>query len=99
MRDAAKRSMSASGPQPIASPKTRHSQSRPSVPVRTPSNSARLSPTKLQRAHRKFLRAFPGGFRDESYIDWERAYKWNAHLQWEDALAERGFRALINESR
>lgn len=34
------------------------------------------------RCRRKFLRFFPGGFRDETYIDWERGYKWAAHEQW-----------------
>lgn len=31
------------------------------------------------RCRRKFLRFFPAGFRDETYIDWERGYKWTAH--------------------
>ena len=34
------------------------------------------------RCRRKFLRFFPGGFQDETYIDWERGYKWKAHQQW-----------------
>ena len=33
---------------------------------------------------RKFLKFFPGGFRDEKYIAWERDYKWNAHTKWEE---------------
>jgi hypothetical protein len=52
-----------------------------------------------KRARRKFLRAFPGGFRDETYVDWERAYKWSAHLQWREALDETAFRALLAEGR
>ena len=52
----------------------------------------------IAKARRKFLRAFPGGFRDETYIDWERDYKWRAHLRWQDNLGEAGFRRLI-ESR
>ena len=51
----------------------------------------------IVRARRKFLRAFPGGFRDETYIDWERDYKWNAHLRWQDNLSESRFRRLISE--
>jgi len=35
----------------------------------------------IARAKRKFLRTFPDGFRDETYLDWERNYKWNAHLR------------------
>ncbi len=42
------------------------------------------------------MRAFPGGFRDETYIDWERDYKWRAHLRWQDNLSEVGFRRLID---
>ena len=49
----------------------------------------------LERAKRKFLRAFPGGFRDETYIDWERAYKWNAHCRWQELLSETTFRGLL----
>src|SRR5918911_4934231 len=47
------------------------------------------------RCRRKFLRLFPGGFRDETYINWERDYKWAAHLQWEEALAEHEFSKLL----
>ncbi len=36
-----------------------------------------------RKCRAKFLRFFPEGFRDETYIDWERGYKWNAHEQWE----------------
>jgi hypothetical protein len=41
------------------------------------------------------VRAFPGGFRDETYLDWERHYKWRAHLRWEEELNEASFRRLI----
>ena len=47
------------------------------------------------RCRRKFLRIFPGGFRDETYVDWERDYKWQAHLRWEAALARPLFEALL----
>jgi hypothetical protein len=47
------------------------------------------------KARRKFLRHFPGGFRDETYLDWERGYKWNAHQRWETELNESSFKALI----
>jgi hypothetical protein len=63
------------------------------MPVRssakTPSN-----PT-AQKARRKFLHAFPDGFRDETYLDWERDYKWKAHLHWQKALGEISFRRLL----
>ena len=49
----------------------------------------------IARTRRKFLLAFPGGFRDETYVDWERDYKWRAHLRWQDDLSEASFRRLI----
>jgi hypothetical protein len=48
------------------------------------------------RCRRKFLRHFPDGFRDETYLDWERDYKWENHERWEEALGRAEFRALIN---
>lgn len=47
------------------------------------------------RCRRKFLRFFPGGFRDETYIDWERGYKWTAHEQWSEALDRANFHSLL----
>jgi len=47
------------------------------------------------RSRRKFLRYFPGGFRDETYVDWERGYKWNAHEQWAAVLDRAPFKALL----
>jgi hypothetical protein len=52
-------------------------------------------PEPMTRRRRKFLRAFPGGFRDETYIEWERAYKWKAHERWAAALAPARWRALL----
>jgi hypothetical protein len=49
----------------------------------------------LSRASRKFRRAFPRGFRDETYLDWERNYKWQAHLEWQGALGPELFRSLV----
>ena len=48
-----------------------------------------------ERCRRKFLRFFPGGFRDETYIEWERGYKWEAHERWEQSLDRDAFRALL----
>jgi hypothetical protein len=47
------------------------------------------------RCRRKFLRFFPGGFRDETYLDWERDYKWETHERWEAALGPAEFRRLL----
>lgn len=58
-----------------------------------------LRPTKpspaAMRCRRKFLRFFPRGFRDETYVAWERGYKWTAHEQWMEALDRAAFRALL----
>ena len=50
---------------------------------------------RLLKARRKFLRAFPGGFRDQDYLEWERNYKWRAHLEWQKALTPDLFEELI----
>jgi hypothetical protein len=46
-------------------------------------------------ARRKFLRFFPRGFRDETYLDWERSYKWETHERWQLALGRDEFRRLL----
>ncbi len=51
------------------------------------------------RCRRKFLRFFPGGFRDETYIDWERGYKWTAHQQWQEQLSRTEMKALIADGQ
>ncbi|HUR28774.1 MAG TPA: hypothetical protein VM509_11350 [Planctomycetota bacterium] len=51
------------------------------------------------RCRRKFLRYFPGGFRDETYVDWERGYKATAHERWNEALNENEFRRLLDERK
>ena len=56
-------------------------------------------PASALRCRRKFLRFFPGGFADETYIDWERGYKWEAHERWMAALAADSFRALLRQRR
>jgi hypothetical protein len=48
-----------------------------------------------QRCRRKFLHYFPGGFRDPTYLDWERGYKQRAHERWCADLDPRKLRALI----
>ena len=44
---------------------------------------------------RKFLYYFPGGFKGKKYISWEREYKWNAHLAWEQQLNKEDFSHLL----
>ena len=57
-----------------------------------PMTSATSGP---QRCRRKFLRFFPGGFQDETYLDWERGYKWEAHERWTEHLGQDEFRSLL----
>jgi hypothetical protein len=47
------------------------------------------------RCRKKFLHYFPQGFRDETYVDWERGYKAAAHDRWEELLSRRELRALL----
>jgi hypothetical protein len=47
------------------------------------------------RCRRKFLRIFPGGFRDPEYIELERDYKWQAHQRWLAALDQERFEYLL----
>jgi hypothetical protein len=62
------------------------------------SRSARSSPRLSRQAlkcRNKFLRFFPGGFQDETYVDWERGYKWEAHRKWQAQLGRDEHAALI----
>ncbi len=81
----------ARGPKPAAKTERRKRPRRAAAPA-SPSRPA-------LRARRKFLRAFPGGFQDETYLDWERAYKWNAHRRWREVLSEATFRRMLQERR
>ncbi len=47
------------------------------------------------RALRKFLSCFPKGFYDQKYLDWERGYKWDAHLAWKKNLGKSEFQGLL----
>ncbi len=48
-----------------------------------------------RRCRRKFLRVFPRGFYDETYLEWERNYKVSAHREWHALLAQPAYRALL----
>ena len=50
---------------------------------------------KRARCRKHFLHYFPDGYRDETYIDWERDYKWAAHEQWEAQLNKREYNRLL----
>jgi hypothetical protein len=47
------------------------------------------------RCRRKFLRIFPDGFRDATYLDWERDYKWESHQRWQDQLPAQTLATLV----
>jgi hypothetical protein len=55
---------------------------------------AKRSP-RAERCRRKFLRFFPDGFEDETYVDWERDYKWAAHESWMRSLNQQTHKALL----
>ena len=57
--------------------------------------SIRPSASLELKCRRKFLRAFPGGFEDETYLEWERNYKWSAHERWEELLGRERLRTLL----
>ena len=58
--------------------------------------SSHIQPTAgFARARRKFLRVFPRGFRDPTYLNWERDYKWESHRRWHDVLNKAEFRRLL----
>ncbi|HZI20134.1 MAG TPA: hypothetical protein VEY09_16235 [Pyrinomonadaceae bacterium] len=63
--------------------------SRPSALRGKPASAGAL------RCRRKFLHFFPGGFRDPTYLDWEREYKWETHLRWEQVLGRGEFSRLL----
>ena len=55
------------------------------------------SVNKALRCRKRFLRIFPGGFRDDTYLDWERDYKWESHKRWRAALRREEFQRLLDE--
>jgi hypothetical protein len=58
---------------------------------------ARSSSSGPAACRRKFLRFFPKGFRDETYLAWERDYKWETHQRWEEVLTRDEFRRLLGK--
>jgi hypothetical protein len=51
------------------------------------------------KAIRKFSYYFPRGFDDKKYIAWERDYKWNAHIQWNEKLNKNEFGKLLAQKK
>ena len=52
-------------------------------------------PKVVLRARRRFLKFFPDGFQDLTYLDWERNYKWEAHEAWDERLSDETFQARL----
>ena len=50
-----------------------------------------------ERCRRKFLKYFPRGFSDATYLEWERDYKWESHERWEESLGLSEFRRLLRD--
>jgi hypothetical protein len=65
--------------------------------VKTAAASRRIISSGAEKARRKFLRFFPRGFSDETYLAWERDYKWRANERWNESLSRPVFRRLLNE--
>lgn len=57
----------------------------------------RIVRTGSEKCRRQFLRCFPKGFRDETYIAWERGYKWRAHERWQELLSKSRFQNLLQD--
>jgi hypothetical protein len=55
--------------------------------------------TPAARCRRRFLHFFPGGFGDETYLDWERDYKADAHALWNAELGRSQFSGLLKAGR
>jgi hypothetical protein len=68
---------------------------RPDSQRLRPRGRSRVPSAGALRCRRKFLRFFPGGFRDETYLAWERDYKWDTHERWQASLGLETFDALL----
>ena len=63
--------------------------------VSSKAGTSRETSAGARKCRRKFLHYFPGGFTDETYIAWERGYKWEAHVAWDAMLNQAEYRALL----
>lgn len=57
------------------------------------------SKSKVRLCTRKFLRFFPKGFRDETYLDWERGYKIRANKEWQSVLNPTAYRSKLSQGQ
>jgi hypothetical protein len=52
-----------------------------------------------KKCRRRFLRFFPDGFTDETYLEWERNYKASAAREWRDALSRLRFGLMLKSAQ
>jgi len=69
------------------------------APRRRRSAASRPASAAALRCRRKFLRFFPQGFGDETYRDWERDYKVQAHQRWNELLSADTYAALLKDGK
>src|ERR1041385_50941 len=74
-------------------PRIRHYQPRPRP------HAVYDSLPGARECRRKFLRFFPQGFQDKTYLAWERNYKWQAHVEWQSQLHQDEYRRLLRARR
>lgn len=67
------------------------------------STSSRSLSSPIERARsrcvKKFLHYFKGGYNDPTYIDWERQYKWDAHVAFSEQLNKDDFKKLLAKGK
>jgi hypothetical protein len=61
--------------------------------------TARAQRAAALRCRKKFLRYFPGGFHDETYVEWERSYKARAHDEWDTVLSRSEMDRLLADGK
>ncbi len=59
--------------------------------------SKKINQRALLKHKKRFLKIFPKGFNDQRYIEWERTYKWEAHLLWKKLLGQEEFLSLLKK--
>jgi hypothetical protein len=62
--------------------------------ARPPSDLGTLRVAALAAGKRRFQEIFPRRFADDTYLAWERDYKWEAHLAWQRLLDRRTWMSL-----
>jgi hypothetical protein len=50
-----------------------------------------------KRCLKKFLYYFKSGYRDAKYLDWERGYKFNAHLEFQKVLHKQAYEEALTK--